>query len=159
MKHFIDRATGEIFAYERDGSQDAYIRPNLEPIDEMALAAHRLAQAEAIADIPADIAVRRYQAEIAGIPFKGVRFDTSRDGQALIAAAAVAAFIDPGYSIEWKVPDAASGRIALSGTEILAAASAVRAHVQACFDREFALNDAFAAGSFTRPMLEEGWPA
>lgn len=158
MKHFICRLTGEVFAYEADGSQDEYIREGLEPISDEDLTSYRAELAEQQADIPADIASRRYAAEIGGTTFNGIRLDTTRDGQGLIAGAAVSALIDPTYSLEWKVPEAPGGRVSLSGTQVLAVASAIRAHVQACFNREFVLSDALAAGTFTRSMLEEGWP-
>lgn len=47
MKYYLDRATGEIFAFESDGSQDSYIRPGLELLDEKGLAEARAAQAAA----------------------------------------------------------------------------------------------------------------
>jgi hypothetical protein len=34
MKHYIDRKTNEIFAYELDGSQDSYIASHLELMSE-----------------------------------------------------------------------------------------------------------------------------
>lgn len=55
MKHYIDRVTGEIFAYEADGSQDAYIRPDLELLSNEELAAIRTAQAAASAPTAAQI--------------------------------------------------------------------------------------------------------
>lgn len=44
MKHFIDRMTGEIFAYEADGSQDDFIRQELEPLSDKELAEIRADQ-------------------------------------------------------------------------------------------------------------------
>ncbi len=104
------------------------------------------------------IAERRYEAETSGVIFNGMKLDTSRDSQGLIAGAAVAALIDDNYSLAWKVPTAPGGRVTLTAVEVLAIASVVRAHVQACFNREFALNDAVADGSFSSAMLDEGWP-
>lgn len=49
MKYFILRATNEVFAYEADGSQDAYIKPELEPLSDEELAAIRAAQEAAAA--------------------------------------------------------------------------------------------------------------
>lgn len=34
MKYFIQRENNEVFAYESDGSQDAYIKPGLEPLSD-----------------------------------------------------------------------------------------------------------------------------
>lgn len=39
MKHYIDRTTNEIFAYEADGSQDDYIHADLELLTKEELAA------------------------------------------------------------------------------------------------------------------------
>lgn len=103
----------------------------------------------------AAIAARRWQAETAGITVNGTAIDTGRDSQALITGAAVSAMLDAGYSVRWKTPN---GFIDLEGQEIIAMATAVRAHVQAAFDRESELLEALADGTFTEAMLEEGWP-
>jgi len=50
MKHYIDTTTKEIYAYESDGSQDAYIKAGLVPISDADLAVLRaptLAQVKA----------------------------------------------------------------------------------------------------------------
>lgn len=103
-----------------------------------------------------DIAARRYQAETAGIILNGKAIDTGRDSQALVTGAAVAAMLDPNYSCQWKT---AGGFIELTAQQILAIATAMRAHVQACFNREAELLAALEAGSFTEAMLDQGWPA
>ncbi len=41
MKHYIERETGTIFAYELDGSQDAYIQEHFELLTEEELAVLR----------------------------------------------------------------------------------------------------------------------
>lgn len=110
---------------------------------------------EPLPDWPALIASRRYEAEIAGTVVSGVPLDTGRDSQALITGAAVSAMLDPGYSVRWKT---AGGFVELSAEQIIGVASAVRAHVQACFDREADLLAALDAGTLTADMLQEGWP-
>lgn len=55
MKYYIDRAAGEVFAYESDGSQDAYIKPGLDPLSSDELALIRAAQAAAAAPTPEQI--------------------------------------------------------------------------------------------------------
>lgn len=101
------------------------------------------------------IAARRYQVEIAGITLNGAHIDTGRDSQGLIAGAALAAVLDGQYSVRWKTAD---GFIELTAEQILGVASAVRAHVQACFDREAELLAALQDGSYEAAMLDEGWP-
>ena len=80
-----------------------------------------------------EIAAARYEREIAGTSLNGVQIDTGRDSQALITGAALAAMLDENYSLNWKT---SAGFIHLTAPEIIAVAQAVRAHVQACFDRE-----------------------
>ncbi|WID41937.1 tail protein [Pseudomonas phage PG1] len=40
MKYFKDPGTGQVFAFEVDGSQDAFIAPSLEPMTAEEVAAH-----------------------------------------------------------------------------------------------------------------------
>jgi hypothetical protein len=110
----------------------------------------------ALPDYPARIADRRYRAETAGILVNGMPLDTSRDSQALVTGAALAAVVDPGYHCQWKTIE---GFVDLDAQTIIALASALRAHVQACFDREAELLDALEAGTYTDALLEQGWPA
>jgi len=107
-------------------------------------------------DWPSLIAARRYQAEISGTTIDGMPIDTGRDSQGLITGAAVQAIIDPSYSLHWKT---SAGFVDLTAQQVLGVASAMRAFVQACFNRESDLLDAVAAGTITADMLEEGWPA
>lgn len=58
MRHLIDPATKEIYAYAADGSDDAFIKPGLVPISDVDLAALR-----AVAVDPAD-AIRQRIAEL-----------------------------------------------------------------------------------------------
>ncbi|MEZ1745687.1 DUF4376 domain-containing protein [Pseudomonas aeruginosa] len=101
------------------------------------------------------IAARRYQAETAGITVNGLDLPTDRDSQALVTGAALAAVIDPNYTCQWKT---AAGFVDLAAQQVIALASAMRAHVQACFDREAALLDALAAGTYSADQLDQGWP-
>lgn len=104
-----------------------------------------------------DIAAARYNAETAGTTVNGILLDTGRDSQALITGAAVAAMLDEGYSLNWKT---VNGFIHLSAPEIIAVAQAVRAHVQACFDREAELC-ALVDAAETKEDLDEiiiSWP-
>lgn len=102
------------------------------------------------------IAARRYQAQIAGTTLQGMQIDTSTDSQALITGAALAAVLDSNYVCRWKMADGT--RVELDAKMIIAVASAVRDHIQACYDREDALLAAVADGTFTDAMLDQGWP-
>lgn len=101
------------------------------------------------------IADRRYQAEVSGVVFGGMRIDSGRDSQGLITGATLASVLDPSYICHWKTPE---GFVELNATMLAAVSQAVRAHVQACFDRERVLVEAVTAGTFTDAMLETGWP-
>ena len=120
-------------------------------------AAEKAARDSAIAaEWAGRIAARRFQAETSGVIVEGIQVNTERDSQALLTGAAFAASLDPAYQIKWK---AATGFVDLSAQQIIGVASAVRAFVQVCFNREAELLGAVADGSITAEMLEEGWPA
>jgi hypothetical protein len=105
----------------------------------------------------AAIAAARYSTETAGTTVNGITIDTERDSQALITGAAVAAMLDDNYSLNWKTD---AGFIHLSAPEIIAVAQSVRAHVQACFDREAELC-ALVDAAETKEDLDEiiiSWP-
>lgn len=114
------------------------------------------AKAERRAEIAQQIADRRWQAEVAGITVNGMAVATDRDSQALITGAALAAMRDPAYVCRWKT---AAGFVELNAEQLTAVADTVRAHVQACFDREAALLAELDAGTLTAGMIETGWPA
>lgn len=117
------------------------------------IAEHEAAQR---AEMAQQIADRRWQAEVAGITVNGMAVATDRDSQALITGAALAAMRDPAYVCRWKT---AAGFVELNAEQLTAVADTVRAHVQACFDREADLLAALEAGTFTPDMLDQGWPA
>ncbi|MCP8463091.1 DUF4376 domain-containing protein [Pseudomonas sp. ZM23] len=102
------------------------------------------------------IGVYRYQAETASITVNGMALLSDRDSQSLLTSAALEAVIDPAYRCQWKIP---SGFVDLDAQQIITLARAMRAHVQACFDREAELLDHLEKGTFTEDMLDQGWPA
>lgn len=103
-----------------------------------------------------DIAARRYQAETAGITVNGMALPTDRDSQALVTGTALVAVIDPGYYCQWKT---STGFIDVNAQQIIALASAMRAHIQVCFDREAELLAHLENGTYTEDLLDQGWPA
>lgn len=106
-------------------------------------------------DYPTLIASERYKREGVGITVDGSVIDTTRDGQALIAGAAVSAILDPNYTCNWKT---ATGFVELNAPQLISIATAVREHVQACFDRELTLLRAIETGEYRDEILAEGWP-
>lgn len=106
-------------------------------------------------DQRAAVTAERYKRETAGIVAGGMPVDTDDRSKLLINGAALEAMIDPAYVMNWKTP---AGFIELHAEQVIAVARAVRAHVQACFDREAELLQAVADGTYKPAMLEEGWP-
>jgi len=76
-----------------------------------------------------DLAAYRYNKEISGVG----GFRTDRESQSLITGAALAATLDPNYTVDWK---GTSSWITLTAPQLIAAAQGLRAHVQACFSNE-----------------------
>ncbi|CAI8793905.1 hypothetical protein EMIT0P12_20050 [Pseudomonas sp. IT-P12] len=108
-------------------------------------------------DIPAAIAARRFDAEVAGITVAGVPVYTDRTTQNKLTAAAFRALRNPEYTVDWKCTNGSF--ITLNAEQITAIADAVGDYVQACYTREGELVAAFNDGTYTEAMLEEGWPA
>lgn len=80
-----------------------------------------------------EITMTRYDRETSGTVIQDMNIATDRESQALITGAALQATVDKDYTCKWKTQ---SGFVTLTAQQILAIAGAVRAHVQACFDRE-----------------------
>lgn len=106
--------------------------------------------------VAARIANKRYTHEVSGATVNGVPVATDRDSQGLLLGAALAAFMDPEYTVRFKT---ATGEfVTLSADQTITVANAIRKHVQDCFDRESELLLALEQGTFTDNMLDEGWP-
>lgn len=104
----------------------------------------------------AELAALRFNKETAGVA--GIR--TDRESQALLTGAALAASLDPGYTVDWK---GEAGWTTLNAVQLLGAAQAVRGHVQACFSNERAHATAIALLDTVEAIeaydLSSGWPA
>lgn len=85
------------------------------------------------ADKKAEIAAARYEYEIAGVVFGGVRVTTDREDQSMITAVALSAVVDPTYTTVWKGAD---GYLNLDAAGVLSLARMVGAHVEAAFAAE-----------------------
>ncbi|WP_160286820.1 DUF4376 domain-containing protein [Pseudomonas knackmussii] len=103
------------------------------------------------------IAARRWLQVQAGTDVDGIHLDTSDTSQVKITGAALEATLDSSYSCDWKSADGTW--VTMDAAQILAIARAMRAYIQACYDREKALAAEVDAGTFTDAMLDEGWPA
>lgn len=120
-----------------------------------------LTNVKTAADLAADAVVvererikrRRDAALITGTSVGGITVATDDTSQSRITGAALAVTLDPEATIQWK---AGGGFVVLTAAQVIAIAQAVRAHVQACFDREAELLAALDAGEAYDP--EAGWP-
>jgi hypothetical protein len=117
-----------------------------------------------IADLRAakksDVTALRYTLETGGTVVDGVPVDTSRESQGLITGAALAASLDPAYTVRWKCADGVFREF--DAATITALASAVRSHVQACFNAESAHHAALDALDDAESLAgydcTAGWP-
>lgn len=91
-------------------------------------------------------AAKRWQVETGGIVVSGASIDTTRESQAMITGAHAYAQANPEATISFK---AAGGFVTLDAATMIAVASAVGQHVQACFAREAAVVAAITAGDVT----------
>lgn len=106
-------------------------------------------------DKKASIAQARYEAEIAGATINGVLIKTDRETQAVLTSACLQAYIDSGYSLNWKTGDGTF--VSLSGEQIMAFGTAVRAHVQGCFNHEAELIPLIEAATTQAELDAIGW--
>lgn len=102
----------------------------------------------------AEIAAARYAAEVGGCEAGGMRILTDRESQAMITGAALQATLDPSYACRWKTPQ---GFVTLDARTVIGAASAVRAHVQACFDKEAELIERIEAAETAEEVAAIVW--
>ena len=103
----------------------------------------------------AEIAQARYNAEIAGVTINGVLIKTDRETQAVLTAACLQAYIDSGYSLNWKTGDGTF--VSLPAEKIMAFGTAVRAHVQSCFDHEAELLPLIASAGTEAELDAISW--
>ncbi|MFN6976512.1 MAG: DUF4376 domain-containing protein [Gemmobacter sp.] len=95
------------------------------------------------------IRLRRDRAIDAGTTVGAIAIQTDNISQSRIIGAALQAVVDPDVVVRWKT---ANGFVSLDSATIIALATAVRAHVQACFDREAELL------ADQELDIEVGWP-
>lgn len=100
------------------------------------------------AQLSAYAASVRYDREIAGITVNGVAVATDRKSQAMINGAFNMAMRDSTFTTEWKTVNGAF--VTLDAPTIIATATAVGAHVAACFAKEASVAAA-AGGTIKTP--------
>jgi len=71
MKHYIDKETNEVYAYESDGSQDDYIKEGLVPISDEDLAILRAPTTDQLLQ---QLTQARKEQEHQGVTINGIRY-------------------------------------------------------------------------------------
>lgn len=89
-------------------------------------------------------AAARYNKETGGITVNGAAVATDRESQAMVNGAYAYALINPQLTISFKTE---AGFTVLNATQITAVATAIAAHVQACFAVEASLDSGIDAGT------------
>lgn len=97
-------------------------------------------------DLVAYAAAARYAKETAGITVGTAPIATDRASQALITGMWAAAQITPSISVAFK---ASTGFVTINAQQVEKIATAVAAHVQACFTAEAQVDAAITAGTIT----------
>ena len=154
-------------AYSNNGLSFRYVEPDWQLAEGEVLFDHEptISELEAAFGFDANerergrqaalIAAERFRREGVGVVVDGLLIDTTRDSQSLISNVAVSALIDAAYRCNFKT---GAGFVEVNAVKILAISSAVRSHVQACFDREKDLLGLVQAGTYSADMLLTGWP-
>ena len=71
MKHYVDPETNEVYAYESDGSQDAFIKEGLVPISDEDLA---ILRAPTTDQLLRQLTQERKEQEQQGVTINGIRY-------------------------------------------------------------------------------------
>lgn len=113
---------------------------------------------EALANLKAYAAQKRFEVETGGITIAGVAVATDRESQSLINGAYSAVQRDPQRVIDWK---GANGFVLLDAAAVTSLADAVAAHVQAAFATEATVSAMIDAGlTVDRAGVDAAaWPA
>jgi hypothetical protein len=103
-------------------------------------------------------AAARYKKETGGITVSGIAMPTDRETQAQLSGAYAYVQATPAATIQWKL---ANGSFAsLTAAQIASIATAVAAHVQACFAAEAAIVSQIAAGTLaTKAQIDSAFAA
>ena len=142
-------AKGKRWTGEFDGS----VTPPVAVFEDVSLANLKSARLQ-------ELAARRYEAEEGGTTLGGNPLATDRMTQSKITAAYVKASVDADYEITaWKTGPGIFST--LTAATIIAAANAIEAHVQACFDNEKTISteitDAVDLTELAAVDIEGGW--
>lgn len=88
---------------------------------------------QAIENKKTEISSSRWLEETSGITIKDIKIATDRESVSLLNGAITQAIINPEYTVKWKT---SSGFITLNTELLFMLGTAVRTHVQNCFNKE-----------------------
>jgi hypothetical protein len=110
----------------------------------------------------ARLAERRWRAETRGVAITGfdARIDTSRESQAMMSGALLAGQYSVVDTFDWKIGPGVW--VEITNAQLVVIASAVAAHVQACFSNERAIENEITAAMSIADLnaidINAGWP-
>jgi hypothetical protein len=108
------------------------------------------------------LAERRWRSETGGVAITGFksRVDTSRESQAMMSGALLAGQYSVVDTFDWKIGPGVW--VEITNAQLVVIASAVAAHVQACFSNERAIENKITAATsiaeLTAIDINAGWP-
>lgn len=107
-----------------------------------------------------ELAEIKWQRELAGPLFNGVRVEASDRAKTLVLGVRTRAKENANTARRWKI--APGQYVMLDAAALIALGDAIDAHVTACFDREAALADVIVAATSHAQLdavnLNSGWP-
>lgn len=107
-----------------------------------------------------DLANIRWSKETGGTSYNGYALSTDPVSQTKYVGAVVGVQIDPTAVINWKMSDGSFIQLDASG--VTSMAMTVRAHIQACFDKESELRTLIEAATSKEELeaidITVGWP-
>ena len=154
MKHYLNKQTSEIYAYAADGSQDAYIKPELLPISDAELAALRAPTAEQVKEAAIAAIKSAYTTEKeAPITYAGHVFQADAGSVELMTQ--VASALPAGASVDWY--DIANTAVPLTDVQFAELRGAILMRGQPLFAKRRQLKDAIRAAATVAEVEKVVW--
>lgn len=154
MKHYINKQTNEIYAYAADGSQDAYIKPELIPISDAELAALLAPTAEQMKEAAIAAIESAYTTEReAPITYAGHVFQADAGSVELMTQ--VASALPAGASVDWY--DIANTAVPLTDVQFAELRGAILMRGQPLFAKRRQLKDAIRAAATVAEVEKVVW--
>jgi len=145
--------------YRQDFSQGSETARGWQIVDGVARPILAAIPGPTVESLSSRLAQRRWEEETGGVDFASINVATDDRSKLMLLGAADQARRDSGFTTRWKTD---AGWIELNATQLVAAADAVRAHVQACFAREAELADQLqvegADLTALQSAIEQFWP-